>query len=60
MIKKSDIKKYSDGWWLTLWLEGRGERIKTSGPFNTKDEADHDREVINHRRKTVKIHRKQI
>ena len=51
MIKKSDIKKYSTGWWLTFWSEGQGKRIATDGPYRTKDGADADREVINAKRK---------
>ena len=49
-MNKSDIKKYSDGWWLTWWHEDRGIRIKASGPYATKDEADRDREIMNARR----------
>ena len=51
MIQKSDIKKYQLGWWITFWAEGQGRRIKTHGPYETKDEADADREVLNAKRK---------
>lgn len=54
MIQKSDIKKYSTGWWLTFWSEDQVRRIATDGPYRTKDGADADREAINAKRKKFK------
>lgn len=49
--KKSDIQKYSDGWWITWFNQVRNKRIQMSGPYKIKDEAIRDMEVLNNRKR---------
>lgn len=42
-----DIRKYSDGWWITFWSEATKKRIKNVGSYKTKNEARAIMEYLN-------------
>ena len=44
---KNDVRKYTDGWWITSFNKTRKQRIKLIGSFKTKQLAENEREALN-------------
>ena len=44
---KNDVRKYTDGWWITSFNKTRKQRIKLVGSFKTKQLAENEREALN-------------
>tara|TARA_R110002167_G_scaffold178527_1_gene378286 strand:- start:1383 stop:1592 length:210 start_codon:yes stop_codon:yes gene_type:complete len=44
---KNDVRKYTDGWWITSFNKTRKQRIKLIGSFKTRQLAENEREVLN-------------
>lgn len=52
---KDDIRKYGDGWAITIWDNGQKRRRIMADGYQTKNEAEHDRKIFNARLTSLKI-----
>ena len=44
---KDDVRKYTDGWWITSFNKTRKYRLKLIGSFKTRQLAENEREILN-------------